>query len=437
MKVTFIGGGYVGLVYSIMSAYSGHEVVCLDKDEGKIKLLRESVIPIYEPGLSEYASSVLKEGRIKFLRSYDSSISSSDLFFICVGTPSLPGKGLNLEYIYEALENLLPFLSEGSIIVVKSTVPPGTCDSLKAFLKSAGKECSVISNPEFLREGKAVRDFLNPDRVIIGTRDEKAGKALSDFYRYGKEKNIQIIYTDAVTAELTKYASNAFLAAKVGFINEIADLCEVLGADVKDVSKGMGADPRIGPEFLNPGPGFGGSCFPKDISALAFLAREKGLKSSITEAVIKSNEERAKNLAGKIIKILERNSVKPEEAAVSFFGLSFKAGTDDLRSSPALEIIKILKERVQTIAAYDPALKDKTAPLPLGILNLSSPEGARGYSDAFVIATEWEEFKNLDFSLLSGSGGSKIIIDLRSVTDRAKWRAEGFDYYSIGAVDGA
>lgn len=433
MKITFIGTGYVGLVSAIMMAYIGHEVTSIDIDKEKIASLKNSIIPIYEPKLEEYLKIAKEQNRIKFSTEYDDKIFASDAIFVCVGTPELPSGEANLEYIYNSIDCLINFLHEKSVIIIKSTVPPSTCKKIDSYLKAKNLNCHIVSNPEFLREGSAIEDFLNPDRVIIGVESAHAKSIIAKIYESFSLRNIPILYTDLASSELIKYVSNCFLATKIAFINEIANLSEKIGTNIEDVSLGTGLDRRIGIEFLKAGPGFGGSCFPKDILALKDLAKKNDVNINILDAVIIANNKRPFDMADKILKILEANNIK--DPKITFLGLSFKSGTDDLRTSPSLEIIKILQKKEMNIIGYDPISMKYARKFIDNLECADSYLEACNNSDAVIITTEWEEFKFLDFQAIYKKMNSKIIIDLRNILDRDSIVKKGFKYFSIGRKD--
>ena len=342
MNITHIGIGYVGLVSAVMMSHLGHHVTCIDTDQAKILALKDGVLPIYEPGLDKYLLSSIDSGRLKFIDKYDEQLSNSAAVFITVGTPPLPSGEADLSYIFAVIDNLKQFISKECIIVVKSTVPPGTSNKLAKYLATSNPEVQVASNPEFLREGSAVEDFLNPDRIIIGSNESKTTIILEEIYAPLIAKNIPFVRTNVVTAELIKYASNAFLATKIAVINEMANVCEKIDDSIEQLSYGMGVDSRIGEKFLQVSPGFGGSCFPKDILALSLLTKKYGSECQVIDAVIRANTRRPSDMVDKIISVFD-TSLSNKTLAV--LGLTFKAGTDDLRCSPALEIIKLLKQK--------------------------------------------------------------------------------------------
>ncbi len=430
MNITFIGIGYVGLVSSVMLSYLGHNVSCLDTDRNKIANLKKGILPIYEPGLDKYLSYCLARGRLKFLENYNEHIQTSTAIFITVGTPTLPSQRADLQYVFDAVDNIVK-LDSSPTIIIKSTVPPGTTDFIAHYIAKKKLLSKVASNPEFLREGTAVEDFLRPDRIVIGTSDKETSDLLKEIYAPLLAEGIHLISTDPTTSELIKYASNAFLATKIAFINEMANLCEEIEANIDHLSLGMGLDKRIGNSFLKAGPGFGGSCFPKDILALSQLAKDHHSDSLVLDAVINANQKRPLDMVKRIKSILD-GSLSGKTIAV--LGLAFKAGTDDLRSSPAIEIIKLLQDEGANIKAYDPAgMKNIEQVLTIDRLECtSSPEKSCYEVDAIIIATEWEEFKELEWDKIYNNSKSHIIIDLRNILNSSVIKAKGFKYYSIG-----
>ncbi|HJD56168.1 MAG TPA: UDP-glucose/GDP-mannose dehydrogenase family protein [Rickettsia endosymbiont of Pyrocoelia pectoralis] len=432
MNITFIGSGYVGLVSGIMMSYLGHNVTCLDLDETKITKLNNQILPLYEAELDEYFKKALAADRLKFTNIYSEDLKNSDAVFITVGTPSKESGEANLEYVYEAIDKISSYISRDCLIVIKSTTPPGSCNDIIDYLAGKGFTYNVATNPEFLREGAAVKDFLYPDRIVVGVNNKKSEAVLKEIYTPLTNKGVNLMVTDPVTAELIKYASNSFLAIKIAFINEMADLCEKAGGNIKDLAKGVGLDQRIGERFLNAGPGFGGSCFPKDLLALNSLAADYRTDGKILEAVILSNKNRPNNMVNKISTLLGRD-LNGKKIAV--LGLTYKAGTDDVRASPAIEIIKILLDKGAYVKAFDP-MGSKNAEKVLKNNNLSyldSADKACKESDAIVIATEWSEFTKLNWQEIYDSAKLPIIIDLRNILDAEKLKEIGFEYYGIGS----
>jgi UDPglucose 6-dehydrogenase len=427
MKIVFIGSGYVGLVSGTMLANLGHKVVCIDSDETKIKALQNHELPIYEPELDEYFRKVLLDGTLRFATDYQSIKFSPDAVFITVGTPSLPNGEADLQYVINATLEATANTSSDTSIVIKSTVPPGTTRMLEAMVREKGYKHEVISNPEFLREGNAIKDFMFPDRIIIGTEKEKGINLMEKIYDHFIQNNHNILFTSQTSSELVKYASNAFLATKIAFINEMANLCEKTGADVDLVATALGMDSRIGPAFLKTGPGFGGSCFPKDILALEYLAKIHEEPCYVLSAVIKSNKKRSKDIVFKIKKVL--GDLRDKMIAV--FGLTFKAGTDDVRNSPAIEVIQLLAEEGAYICAYDPEGMKNASPL-LNIDMANNYKSAACNSDAIVILTEWPEFTKLDYVELGREMKEKIIFDYRNILNPVEIEKAGFKIYQLG-----
>ncbi len=433
MHIAVIGTGYVGLVSGAGLADFGMKVTCVDIDEEKIKKLKKGQIPFYEPGLEELVRKNLKAGRLDFTTDFTKAVKNSLVIFICVGTPSLPDGSADLSQIKEVALKLAETIDDYKVIVTKSTVPVGTNRWIKELIdknKKVDASVDIISNPEFLREGNAVEDFMHPDRVIIGGESAYAIAIIKDIYRPLYLAETPFIITNLETAELIKYASNAFLATKISFINEIANFCEKVGADVTVVAKGMGLDPRIGPKFLNPGPGFGGSCFPKDVKALITQGRQVSSPFRILEAVIESNERQKLRAISKLEAFL--GDLKNKTVAV--LGLSFKPNTSDVRESPALTVIPALLERGAKVKAYDPvAIEEfKRAAQNLPVEFASSPEEAVKEAHAMVILTEWNEFRFLDLAKIKKLMKTPILIDMRNIYEPEVVKKLGFSYSGIG-----
>ena len=433
MKITIVGTGYVGLVSGVMMSHLGHDITCLDIDENKIRTLKNNETPIYEPGLEVDLKKYGNTKRLNFVHGYDSSISDSDCLFITVGTPPKENGDADLSGIFNAVENACHYINAECVIVLKSTVPPGTCQQVKEFIKNKGKEIEIVSNPEFLREGSAIEDFLQADRIVIGTQSERALQIMRQVYKPLTTQGIKLVETDLCTSELIKYAANSFLANKIAFINEMADLCEVVGGDVTTLAKGIGLDKRIGEAFLQAGPGFGGSCFPKDILALRQLANKVNTDCLILDAIIKANNNRPTIMINKITKAVG-GILKGKKMAV--LGLTYKAGTDDLRSSPAIDLIKILQEQEVEIVAYDPQGMANAKKYFNQLNCAKSIIDATADVDAIIIATEWPEFKKINLEQIKTIVKTPIIIDLRNILDPATVEAKGFAYYSVGRKSG-
>ena len=436
MKIAMVGSGYVGLVSGACFADFGHDVVCIDKDPAKIDSLRAGIMPIYEPGLAELVSGNAKAGRLSFTTDLAEGIAGASAIFIAVGTPSRRGDGhADLSYVYAVAEEIGQALTNDAVVVTKSTVPVGTCDEVERILTEAapGVKFAVASNPEFLREGAAIGDFKRPDRIVIGTEDAWARGVMNEVYRPLFLNKAPILFTGRRTSELIKYAANAFLAVKITFINEMADLCEKVGADVQDVSRGIGMDGRIGAKFLHAGPGYGGSCFPKDTLALLKTAEDYEAPTRIVEAVVAVNEARKRAMGRKVIEALGG----PDEARgkkVAMLGLTFKPNTDDMRDSPAIAIALALADAGIAVAAYDPEGMDLAAPLMPEVTMAGSTYAAIEGADAVVIVTEWDAFRALDFERIKRIAKAPVLVDLRNVYDPAEVRAKGFAYSSVGRL---
>ena len=431
MRVTMIGAGYVVLVSGACFADFGHDVTCIDKDAGRIAALRRGEIPIFEPGLVDLVATNIQQGRLEF--SVDASgIGDADAVFIAVGTPSRRGDGhADLSYIYGAVREIAPLLSPTAIVVTKSTVPVGTGDEIERILREErpDAEMQVVSNPEFLREGAAIYDFKHPDRIVVGSDDARARAVLAEVYRPLYLNAAPILYVNRRTAEVIKYAANAFLATKITFINEIADLCECVGADVQDVARGMGFDNRIGAKFLHAGPGFGGSCLPKDTTALLKTAHDHGAQLRIVETVAAVNEQRKRAMARKVVAALD-GSIRGKTVAV--LGLSFKPNTDDMRDSPSIPLITALHDLGATVRGYDPAAMEQAKLyLPDVVYCGSAYEAAEG-ADAVVIATEWEQFRALDLDRLRCLMVQPVIVDLRNIYRADEMKRANFRYLTVG-----
>lgn len=437
MKISVIGTGYVGLVSGTCLSQLGFQVTCMDADEAKIERLRRGEIPIYEPGLEELVSENVAAGRLSFSSVYSETMDGADVVFIAVGTPSDEDGSADLRYVIQAASSIGEHIERYTVVVDKSTVPVGTGQLVKETIRSAlqqrggTSDFDVVSNPEFLREGSAVNDFMNPDRIVIGTETARARDTMGEVYAPLQQKGHQLIYCDIETAELIKYASNAYLATRITFINELALLCEEVGADVSKVSIAMGADARIGPKYLQPGPGYGGSCFPKDTRALVSTGRDYGVSMSVVEAVVRANDNQRRHMVKRISDSF--GGVKGKKITV--LGLAFKPDTDDIRESPAVGIAKDLTYKGAQVTVYDPASMEKAKRGSLAGLNVTyavGPMEASAGADAVVIATEWDEFKNLDMALLRLQMAGNRLFDLRNIFDRAEMESLGFLYYAVG-----
>ena len=434
MKIAVIGAGYVGLVSAACFAEFGHKVVCIDKDASKIERLKNAEIPIFEPGLDELVAKNMQHGTLRFDTQLGPAVGNADAVFIAVGTPSRHGDGYaDLTYVYEAAAEIAASLKRYTVIVTKSTVPVGTGREVEKRVRAAnpGAEFGIASNPEFLREGSAINDFLRPDRVVIGCSDDRTGEVMKAIYRPLFLIETPMVVTTLESAELTKYAANAFLAVKITFINEIADLCEKTGADVQVIAKGMGLDGRIGRKFLHAGPGYGGSCFPKDTLALMRTARDCGAGMRIVETVIDVNNRRKQHMAERVIAACG-GSVAGKTVAV--LGLTFKPNTDDMRDSVSLDVVPALQKAGAVIRAYDPeGMKEAKALLP-EVVWCSDAYDAMQDASAAVILTEWNEFRALDFAQAKAALKEPVLVDLRNVYRPEEMKAAGFRYSSIGRV---
>ncbi|WP_353275341.1 UDP-glucose dehydrogenase family protein [Wolbachia endosymbiont (group A) of Pipizella viduata] len=428
MHITIIGVGYVGLVSGTMLSEQGHKVDCIDINTEKIELLKSGKIPLYEPELADYLENNIKSQRIRFFDSYFQINPNTEVVFITVDTPSDSLGNANLKNVYNAVSEVSERVNQDCLIVIKSTVPPGTAENIYNYLSNKGYNFDLGVNPEFLKQGSAVSDFLYPDRIIIGVKTKLARAKLEVIYRSFIDKNIPLIVTDTVTAEMIKYASNAFLATKVAFINEMADLCELLGADIDLLANSMGMDHRIGKEFLKAGPGFGGSCFPKDLSALIRLAEDHNVKLQILNSVKESNYNHITNIAKKVEYLL--NGVQNKKIAI--WGLTFKSGTDDVRNSPAIDIAQLLVNNKAKITAYDPMGMDNARQVLKDIEYADNAIGAARDAEALLLLTEWKEFKNQDFASLKSIMTAPNVFDFRNLLDSELLLRYGYHVYSLG-----
>jgi UDPglucose 6-dehydrogenase len=432
MRVAMIGTGYVGLVSGACFADFGHTVVCIDKDAGKIDRLREGVMPIYEPGLEQLVASNVREGRLSFDTEAAEAVRKADAVFIAVGTPSRRGDGYaDLSYVHAAAEEIASLMQGFTVVVTKSTVPVGTGDEIEQIIRRVrpDAEFAVVSNPEFLREGAAIEDFKHPDRVVVGTDDERARQVLTELYRPLYLNETPMVFTGRRTSELIKYAANAFLALKITFINEVADLCEAVDADVQQVARGIGLDARIGGKFLHAGPGYGGSCFPKDTIALVRTATDAGSPLELVETTVKVNDKRKKAMARKVAKALG-GELKGKRIGV--LGLTFKPNTDDMREAPSLDIIPALQAEGAQVHAFDPEGMHEAQGLLPGVTFAAGPYEAVESADALVILTEWDQFRALDLDRVKLLMRQPVVVDLRNIYRPADMRARGFTYSSIG-----
>ncbi|WP_084396276.1 UDP-glucose dehydrogenase family protein [Henriciella aquimarina] len=432
MRVAMIGTGYVGLVSGACFADFGHVVTCVDKDAGKIERLKQGEIPIYEPGLDELVAQNVNAGRLNFTTEAKDAIAEADAVFIAVGTPSRRGDGhADLSYVYAAAEEIAELMSGFTVVVTKSTVPVGTGDEVEAIIKKTKPDAdfAVVSNPEFLREGAAIKDFKIPDRVVVGTDSERAREVMRELYRPLFLNETPILFTSRRTSELIKYAANAFLAVKITFINEMADLCEAVGANVQEVSRGIGLDGRIGRKFLNAGPGYGGSCFPKDTLALTKTANEAGCPVRIIDTVVEVNARRKRAMAEKVIKAMG-GDVKGKTVGV--LGLAFKPNTDDMRDAPSLDIVPALIEAGAKVKAYDPEGMHEARKLLTGLDYAEDAYGAIDGADAMVIITEWDQFRALDLDRVKETLKGDVVVDLRNIYSPEDMTRRGFSYTSVG-----
>ncbi len=432
MRVAMIGSGYVGLVSGACFADFGHHVTCVDKDADRIARLCKGEMPIFEPDLDRLVVGNTREKRLDFTTDLSRPVAEADAVFIAVGTPSRRGDGhADLSYVHAAAAEIAAALDGFTVVITKSTVPVGTGDEVERIIREVrpDADAAVVSNPEFLREGAAIQDFKHPDRIVVGTDDERARKVMAELYRPLYLNQAPILYTSRRTAELIKYAANAFLATKITFINEIADLCEHVGADVHDVARGIGLDGRIGRKFLHPGPGYGGSCFPKDTLALAKTAADHGSPVRLVETVIDVNTKRKHSMADRVLAMCG-GSV--EGLTVGVLGVTFKPDTDDMRDAPSLDIVPVLQKGGARVQAYDPAGMHEAKPLLPGVDWKDDPYAVATGADVLVIITEWNEFRALQLDRLAGIMKRPAIVDLRNVYNPADTAKAGFAYSSIG-----
>jgi UDPglucose 6-dehydrogenase len=427
-----IGSGYVGLVSGVCFADFGHDVICVDKDAGKIEALRRGEIPIFEPGLEQLVADNVRAGRLSFSTDVQESVAASDVVFIAVGTPSRRGDGhADLSYVYAAAREIARHVQGFTVVVTKSTVPVGTGDEVERIMRETNPEAdiAVVSNPEFLREGAAIEDFKRPDRIVVGLDDERARSVMTEVYRPLYLNQAPMLFTSRRTSELIKYAANAFLAMKITFINEMADLCEKVGANVQEVSRGIGLDGRIGSKFLHAGPGYGGSCFPKDTLALAKTAQDHDSPVRLIETTISINDYRKRAMGRKVIAAMG-GDVRGKSIAI--LGLTFKPNTDDMRDSPAISIIQTLQDGGAQIVGYDPEGMANARQVIDNIAYAEDAYGAARDADALVIVTEWNQFRALDFSRLKSVMKAPVLVDLRNIYRHDEVSKHGFAYASIG-----
>ncbi|HAC00009.1 MAG TPA: UDP-glucose 6-dehydrogenase [Brevundimonas sp.] len=437
MRVAMIGTGYVGLVSGACFADFGHTVTCVDKDASKIDRLRQNIMPIYEPGLDDLVATNVKGGRLSFATDGAEAIRSADAVFIAVGTPSRRGDGhADLSYVYAAAEEIADLMQGFTVVVTKSTVPVGTGDEIERIIRERRPDAdfAVVSNPEFLREGAAIGDFKRPDRVVVGADNERARAVMAELYRPLNLNETPIMFTGRRTSELIKYAANAFLAMKITFINEVADLCEAVGADVQQVARGIGLDNRIGSKFLHAGPGYGGSCFPKDTLALVRTATDAGSPVRLIETTVAINDARKKAMADRVAEALGGDL---KGRTVALLGLTFKPNTDDMRDAPSLDVAPALIARGAAVQAFDPEGMEEAAKLLDGVIFKNGPYDAVEGADVVVILTEWNQFRALDLDRIKLLLKQPVMVDLRNVYRPDDMKARGFRYSSIGRPDDA
>jgi UDPglucose 6-dehydrogenase len=431
MRIAMIGTGYVGLVSGACFADFGHKVCCVDKDGGKIDGLNGGVMPIWEPGLDALVKANVERGRLTFTKELAAGVERAEAVFIAVGTPARRGDGhADLTFVFQAVRELAKVMAPGTVVVTKSTVPVGTGDEIERILGEEGfSDASVASNPEFLREGAAIADFKHPDRIVVGAEDERAREVLREIYRPLFLNRAPILFTGRRTAELTKYAANAFLAVKISFINEIADLCEAVDADVQEVARGIGLDNRIGPKFLHAGPGYGGSCFPKDTLALLQTADSAGVDQRIVRTTVEVNDDRKASMVERVIRAVG-GDVSGKRIGV--LGLAFKPNTDDMREAPSIPLIQGLVDRGAQVSAFDPVARHQAEQVLSGIEFASDAYAAASGADALVIVTEWDEFRALDLDKIAVSMRGRTLLDLRNVYDRVEAEEAGLTYFGVG-----
>jgi len=432
MRIAMIGAGYVGLVSGACFSDFGHHVICIDKNEEKIAALKSGKIPIHEPGLADLVASNVRQGRLTFDDEVKSAVGSADVVFIAVGTPSRRGDGhADLSYVFAAAREIARALSKFSVVVTKSTVPVGTSDEVERLMREENPkaEFAVVSNPEFLREGAAIRDFKHPDRIVIGTDDARARKVIAEVYRPLHLNAPPILYTDRRTAELTKYAANSFLATKVAFINEIADLAEKVGANIQEVARGIGLDNRIGSKFLHAGPGFGGSCFPKDTMALIKTGQDNETPLRIIETVVAVNDQRKRAMARKVANAIGGNL---RGKSIAVLGVTFKPNTDDMRDAPSIPLITALQDMGAQVRAFDPVGMPQAKKVLENVTFCDNAYDCANGAHALVIVTEWEQFRALDLKEMASVMASSVIVDLRNIYSPEEVIRNGFHYCGVG-----
>jgi UDPglucose 6-dehydrogenase len=440
MRIAIVGTGYVGLVSGACFSDFGHDVVCVDKDARKIADLDKGIMPIFEPGLDRLVARNVAAGRLSFTTETAEAVKGAEAVFIAVGTPSRRGDGhADLSYVYGAAQEIAPLLDGPAVVVTKSTVPVGTGDEVERIVREAapGAAVSVVSNPEFLREGAAIEDFKHPDRIVVGADDERGREVMREIYRPLYLNKAPLLFTSRRTAELIKYAANAFLATKITFINEIADLCEKVGGEVQDVARGIGLDGRIGAKFLHAGPGYGGSCFPKDTLALLKTAEDHHAPLRIVEAVVKVNDARKRAMGRKVIQALGSEA---RGKAVALLGLAFKPNTDDMRDAPSIAIAQALEDAGVEVRGYDPESMEQARPIMPGVALCAGPYEAAAGADAVVLVTEWDALRALDLDRLAKAMRGRAFVDLRNIYPPEEVEEAGLSWYGIGRAprtDGA
>lgn len=430
-KIAVIGSGYVGLTTAACFAYHGHSVIGVDIDESRVEQLNKGIIPIFEDGLEELVAAGLDEGTLSFTTKADIAVASSEFIFFCLPTPQDEDGSADLSYIQDAARNLAKHIQPGSVIVNKSTVPIGSVRKVQTILAENGapNDTPVVSNPEFLREGIAVRDALNPARIVIGSDSSDASVRVSELYRLFKAPTV---LTDPESAEMIKYASNAFLACKISFINEMSRVADAFGADIKEVASGMGFDSRIGSQFLEPGPGYGGSCFPKDTTALLFSASQREIDVPVIRATIESNEQQFAHVMDIIERACTQAGTTTSNATIAVWGLAFKAGTDDVRESPACEVVRRLISAGAAVQAHDPQANDNARRVLSDLAIMDNMYSTVDNADVLVILTEWQDFKDADYSQVKKAMASPVLADLRNILNAQKLRSEGFTIHGLG-----
>jgi len=432
MRIAMVGTGYVGLVSGACFSDFGHDVTCVDKDGDKIEALKRGEMPIFEPGLDRLVERNVTDGRLAFTTDLAAAVAEAEAVFIAVGTPSRRGDGhADLSYVFGAAEEIALALRRPAVVVTKSTVPVGTGDKVERIIRDRAPSAKawVVSNPEFLREGAAIEDFKRPDRIVVGTEEEEAAEIMREVYRPLYLNKAPMMVTGRRTAELIKYAANAFLATKITFINEVADLCEAVGADVQDVARGIGLDNRIGPKFLHAGPGYGGSCFPKDTVALLKTAEDHGAPLRIVESVVRVNDVRKRAMGRKVIQALGGDA---RGATVAMLGLTFKPNTDDMREAPSLSIVQALQDAGAAIRGYDPEGMEQARPLMPGVQFFDSPYEAAAGADAVVLVTEWDVLRALDLGRLARTMARPVFVDLRNVYPPEDVEEAGLHWHGVG-----